>query len=143
MRKICFKCNQEKDISCFYKHRGMKDGHLNKCKECSKKDVKENYRKNIDYYKEYDQIRKKYIKEQTKKYAIKHPDKIKNLKKKWEKNNRDGKLKRKPCQICNEEKVEGHHCSYYFPKIVIWLCKEHHEKVHWWLRFWRRRYKLG
>lgn len=37
--KICFKCNTEKDLSDYYKHKGMLDGHLNKCKKCTKIDT--------------------------------------------------------------------------------------------------------
>jgi hypothetical protein len=38
-KKICFKCNTEKPLSDYYKHKQMGDGHLGKCKECTKKDA--------------------------------------------------------------------------------------------------------
>ena len=37
--KKCFKCNQEKPLSYYYKHKKMADGFLGKCKDCTKKDV--------------------------------------------------------------------------------------------------------
>lgn len=41
--KKCFKCEEIKHITSFYKHKQTKDGYLNKCVECSKKDVMRNY----------------------------------------------------------------------------------------------------
>lgn len=37
--KKCFKCHINKNLNDFYKHSTMSDGHLNKCKDCTKKDV--------------------------------------------------------------------------------------------------------
>ena len=57
--KTCFKCGVEKPLDDFYKHQMMSDGHLNKCKECTKKDTKDNRASNHDYYKAYDLERSK------------------------------------------------------------------------------------
>jgi len=42
--KKCFKCEIEKPLSDYYKHKQMLDGHLNKCKDCTKQDTKNNSR---------------------------------------------------------------------------------------------------
>ena len=57
--KVCFKCKRELPLSEFYKHPQMGDGHLNKCKDCTRQDVKKNYLKNSqsEEYMEKEQAR--------------------------------------------------------------------------------------
>lgn len=38
--KVCFRCLVEKPLTDYYTHKAMGDGHLNKCKECTKSDTK-------------------------------------------------------------------------------------------------------
>ena len=46
--KPCIRCSTVKPLSEFHKHKGMKDGHLNKCRSCVVKDVAEWRQKNPD-----------------------------------------------------------------------------------------------
>lgn len=55
--KTCFKCGIKKGLEEFYKHPDMPDGRVNKCKECNKKDVRENFAKKREYYNNYDKER--------------------------------------------------------------------------------------
>ena len=57
--KTCFKCGERKKISEFHKHPQMADGHLNKCKVCTRRDVDANRKKKIHYYRAYDVLRAK------------------------------------------------------------------------------------
>jgi hypothetical protein len=41
-QKKCFKCNESKPITDFYKHPQMKDGRLGKCKICTRVDTASN-----------------------------------------------------------------------------------------------------
>lgn len=131
--KICFKCGEVKPLSAFYKHKGMADGHVNKCKECNKSDVRENRKKNIDYYREYDTARGgRQSSEYRANYRNKYPMKyaahlmVGNAV-------RDGRiLKSNQCEECKREDafIHGHHDDYAKPLVVRWLCPICHKKWH-------------
>lgn len=148
MEKKCFKCGKIKPLSEFYKHKQMSDGHVNKCKECNKTDVQENYQKNKTYYKLYDlqrnRERKEYIRKKNKAYLELNKEKIIKNKAKWAKENKhkvgaqikvrlaikSGTIKKEPCEICGKLKVEAHHKDYTKPLDVTWLCNKHHNEEH-------------
>jgi hypothetical protein len=43
---------------------------------------------------------------------------------------RSGKLVPQPCEICGNQKTDGHHTDYSKPLDVQWLCRKHHALVH-------------
>jgi hypothetical protein len=130
--KDCIKCGERKPLSAFYKHKQMKDGHLNKCKECTKSDVRSNREANIDYYREYDRSRdRRGTAEDTRKYREKNPVKyyahqlVTTMV-------RAGRIvKPEFCEECSSiDRVEGHHDDYAKPLEVRWLCSLCHKKWH-------------
>ncbi len=155
MVKKCFKCCKEKELSEFYKHKQMADGHLGKCKECTKKDVSGHRKKNIEKIRAYDRkrgklphrlklnkenskkFRKKYplvVKEQTRQYREAHPVRYAAT---MLLNNavRGGKIKKpKKCPVCGKKKrIHGHHEDYYKPLDVVWVCQVCHKGLHKWI----------
>jgi ribosomal protein S27AE len=148
--KKCFKCGEIKPLSEYYKHSKMADGHVNKCKECAKKDAMKNRKDNIEYYQEYDRNRSnlphrvdaRYQYSKTENYRISHN----SATSRWNKNNqkkkyaitmignaiRDKKLdKPSKCSNCNSEgRIHGHHDDYDKPIEVRWLCSKCHRSWH-------------
>ena len=143
--KQCFKCKETKPLDQFYIHLGMADGHLNKCKTCTKIDTAEREnRKKQDfqwYEKELERHRVKSAKWRQdgfkSEYALASNIawQLRNKNKRKAHNKvsnaiKSGKLARQPCCICGDPKVEAHHDDYSKPLDVRWLCKKHHDAVH-------------
>lgn len=129
--KQCFKCGIDKPLSEFYKHKQMGDGYLNKCKECTKKDVNKHRKENIERIRAYDRARGN---RQTKQYRDNYKQRFPN---KYKAHNmvsnaiRDKKLFKEPCEICGTtEKIHAHHDDYLKPLNVRWLCAAHHHQWH-------------
>lgn len=131
MKKKCFKCKKIKLLDLFYKHPQMGDGHLNKCKNCAKKDVSERYKnpeskeRIVAYEKarfQNPERKAKVLEYQRKKRKL-FPGKNKARAK-------AGKLPKQPCETCGNEKAEAHHTDYRKALDVKWLCFKHHREEH-------------
>lgn len=134
--KCCFKCGQNKELTEFYKHPAMLDGHVNKCKDCNKKDNNLNRQSKIDYYREYDRDRfytsdkrKEQHKAQCYKYSRVHADR-RYAHTKARRALLANKLIKENCLMCGDSKTEMHHVDYSKPLEVMWLCKLCHERWH-------------
>lgn len=158
--KACINCMNVLPLSEFYAHRAMKDGHLNKCKECFKAAVRLNRILKIDYYRSFDRsradlqhrvnARTQY--QQTEAFRISHAA----ASKRWDVANaisrkaqaavgnaiRDGKLAAQPCFVCGK-KAEAHHPDYSAPLAVSWLCRSHHARAHAEFREYLRQMKVA
>lgn len=131
--KICIICSENKVLTSYYKHAQMADGHLNKCKDCTKNHSKkrqERLSKNPKWVeKERERGRDKYHrlnysekqKESIEKYPWKGNNKYKGLRKWFE--CRFGKL---------DPMIELHHWSYKEENLrdVILMARSNHKKLH-------------
>lgn len=135
MEKTCFKCGKKKHLSEFYKHKMMADGHLGKCKLCTKLDVAKHREENIDSIRAYDRERSikphraEARKQRVALYRYQHPDRAK-ANTAVSNAVRDGRLERWPCMICGNTKSVGHHPDYDRHLDVVWLCQAHHKQAH-------------
>jgi hypothetical protein len=132
--KTCFKCGHTKTLDEFYRHKSMGDGHLNKCKACTKTDVAKHRAENLHDIRAYDKARSV------------SPHRVELRKKvgaEWRESNpsrraaqvalgnavRSGKVIPQPCFVCGEA-AEAHHPNYDAPLDVVWLCPPHHKQAH-------------
>lgn len=59
-----------------------------------------------------------------------HPEKVRARRTLGDKV-RQGKIERKPCELCgSEDDVHGHHEDYDNPLEVNWVCRTHHREYH-------------
>lgn len=110
----------------------MSDKHLNFCKDCTKKRIDEHRQLNIERIREYDRSRNNLPLRKAARiaYSIRYDKKKKRASVTINNMLRGNKTLKKPCVICGNEKSEGHHYDYNKPTEVIWLCTEHHRRLH-------------
>lgn len=128
--KKCFKCGQAKPLADFYRHKKMADGHLNKCKECTRADVASHRMQNVDRIRAYDRARgARQAPEYLVSYRKTHP-KAARAHRMVAYHVRAGNLMRQPCEVCGSINSVAHHDDYDKPLVVRWMCQAHHKQWH-------------
>ena len=148
--KKCFKCFVAQPLTEFYKHKAMGDGHLNKCKTCTRADVMQHREDNIERVREYDRNRpnkqqrslESQVYQRTPSGKEAHARAGVNYTARYPKKRyavtsvgnavRDGKLIRPDsCEVCQTFCTpHGHHDDYDLPLQVRWLCVPCHVAWH-------------
>jgi hypothetical protein len=146
--KACRQCGELKSLAGFYRHPGMLDGHLHRCKDCHKANMrKRHHEKRADpewLQSERGRGREKY---QRLGYRDRYPNTNRESARAWALRNpekrrahsdvhaalRSGRLdKPGACEECGttDEKLHGHHEDYHRPLEVEWLCPPCHGARH-------------
>lgn len=112
---------EEKDINSFYKHPKTKDGLMEKCKNCHKLLIRNNYLKNIDDPNYIEKERKR-GREKYKRLGSVNKNKIV-----YGNNNAARFLRNKGFNL---DGLEVHHWNYNKEKCVFILSKRAHKLIH-------------
>ena len=132
--KTCTKCKIEKALTQFQVRKMSKDGLTARCKSCLSEYDRDRF-KNDPRVK---QRHERYLKTKGGKDAARRA-KHRYIERNAIKRGvhvmtgnaiRDGKLTKKPCEICCCVDVHAHHDDYSKPLDVRWLCPLHHKQWH-------------
>lgn len=136
MTKHCNICNRDLPFDMFHIRRASHDGLCARCKDCqsvydaARKHKPDRVAARLNYRARPSSV-----------------DAFLEGSKRWREKNRlkreahvivgnairDGKLKRQPCEVCSDLKVDAHHDDYSKPLAVRWLCiachAAHHNRI--------------
>lgn len=121
LTKVCFKCNKQKPITEFYKHKQMSLGVVNKCKECNKNDVRKDYYRKSEN-EEWVLKERERAKEKYRRLNYKDLPKQKHL--------NNAKLKNVHQKLKLPKGFEAHHWNYnsgFEENIFVLKTKEHRQ----------------
>lgn len=126
--KKCFKCGRVLPLSEFYKHPAMGDGHLNKCKECAKRDSRIRYEQKLSDA--------SFVEKERKRGRDKYKRLYSNGRSKKKSHSENSSTKsyymRRGIDV---GECEFHHWNYNKRNDVFVLCRRAHKLAHKYLTF--------
>lgn len=132
LSKICFKCNKDKPLTDYYKHKEMSDGHLNKCKDCTKLDTKNRHDKLL---KDPDWVEKEHKRHREKYYRLEYREKHKptveskkTINTKYKEKYPEKYLARAKSRNIKSTLGHNHHWSYneeHYKDVIDITCRDH------------------
>lgn len=142
--KECKGCGVLKPVEEYHKASHLVGGRRNKCKECVAAYMKSpsivlaqsNYAKTLKGR----EIRKTYASTDAGKETARKSHRASKEKNPERKAARvavhkavaRGSLAKLPCWVCGSViEIEGHHADYSAQLDVVWLCKKHHDEIHY------------
>ena len=117
--KKCGRCGIIKPVTEFNKSKNTASGLRSQCKQC----MTEERIRLKQHYSEWRHTPEK--KQWYAEYRRGHNDPVKMAARRLA-----STLRKQPCAVCGEAKVEAHHHDYSKPLDVIWLCRSCHIKHH-------------
>lgn len=122
--KVCFKCLEEKELTEFYKHKGMSDGHLGKCKSCTVIDSKKTTELSTSTPEGLEKERKRH-REKYSRLGYKNKQKELDQSKLWTQTAKYKNLSRK---FKTPKGIELHHWNYnneFLEDVFLLKAKQH------------------
>lgn len=140
--RVCKKCGTERPLEQFVKDARKKNGRGGTCMDCRRAYHRtwQSQPKARSKRLKYQRANAEQHAESSRRYRRNRPDQVYASAKRWQQANpekrkaqtalnnavRDGRVIKRPCEVCGNKKADGHHDDYSKPLQVRWLCHKHH-----------------